>query len=620
MLLVWLAAGLGSLANGAGRDVGRPNILWISLEDLSPDLGCYGAVDVKTPHIDGLARDGVRFDRAFSTAGVCAPSRSAIITGAHQMTLGTQHMRSNMPKPSGIKTLPEVMRDHGYYCANNSKQDYNFNGDGMWDDSTAKAHWRNRARDQPFFSVFNLTGTHEGRTWVLDAGVEGLRQRNLEQNIRAPEDVKVPGYYVDAPIIRRHLANYYNLISLADVQVGEILQALKDDGLEDDTIVFLWGDHGRGLPRSKFWLYTMSTRVPLLVRVPEKWRRLLPARPGTVDADLRSLLDLYPSTLTAAGIPVPGHAAGRSLFEPGQADRVLLAGRDRLGYRQDLSRAVRTKEWLYIRNYIHDGAYVARSASGWYLSRSPIQAEMWKHDGSLTPAQDFFSQRARPAEELYALDRDPEETNNLAERPEFAAVRARMRAALERKLEEIRDSGFTPEFELYQTLTAMAARGQSVFDPGFQGWPARPEWLNTPSAGRAERERLLGELTSERTERRYWALRELINQQSLLEPREWPRLAPLLQDPSVDVRLQAIRLFASLGRYDQIAGPLKADLGHSYGWARTVALGIVDELPLGTARRFVDEIRNAPEGGYVGMIRPYLLEKLGQTVPGKKKK
>jgi N-sulfoglucosamine sulfohydrolase len=615
-----VVAGLIGLAAADGAEQARPNILWISLEDLSPDLGCYGAPHVKTPHIDKMARDAVRFEQAFSTAGVCAPSRSAIISGVYQMTLGTQHMRSTMPKPAGLPTLPELMKAHGYYCTNNSKQDYNFPGTGMWHDSTPKAHWRNRPSASPFFSVFNLTMTHESVTWQVVRGAKELRARGLDRIVVEPASITVPAIYADTPGVRAHLANYYNLISLADAQVGEILQALRDDGLHENTIVMLWGDHGRGLPRGKFWLYTLSTRVPLILYVLAPYRGLFAHERGSVDRGLRSLLDLFPTTLTAAGIPRPAHLAGQSLFELANDKRVLLSGRDRLGSRQDLARAVRTQDWLYIRNYTHDGAYVPRNFTGQSWTRSPIQVEMWKQQPDLNRAQAvFFSARQRPAEELYALASDPDETTNLAGDPRFAAALAERRTTLDRKLSEIKDTGFTPEFELYETLTKMDQRRENVVSPAFSGWPAAPGWLSASGqATHVTREVLLRDTNSEMVEQRYWATRELLNQPARLNEKELAALRPRLRDSSVDVRLQATRLFIREGKHDEVLDVLRNELRHPYVWSRCVALGIIaDELPITAAASLLDAVNQCKPGGYVDRIQAQIKERLAEeSSPG----
>lgn len=238
----------------------RPNILWISLEDTTPRFGCYGDLIARTPNIDRLAAGGCRFPNAFSTAGVCAPSRSAIITGMYQTSIGTHHHRTththestpNLPTPYSavpppyVKTFTEYLRGAGYYCTNNSKTDYQFTPPiTAWDDNSNQGHWRNRAEGQPFFSVFNPIITHESGMWENE-------ERPLITNI---DDVELPPYLPDTPKARAALARQYDNLATADTRVGKLLDQLEEDGLAENTIVFLWSDHGEGLPRGKRWPY-----------------------------------------------------------------------------------------------------------------------------------------------------------------------------------------------------------------------------------------------------------------------------------------------------------------------------------------------------------------------------
>ena len=259
----WLAlAQLGA----AEKAPPRPNIVWISCEDSSPDLGCYGDAYSVSPNLDRLAAQGCRYTNAFVVFPVCAPSRSAIITGVHPGTLGTMHMRTGnkgyeaVPPPQ-VKCFTEYLRAAGYYCSNHTKTDYQFNPPlTAWD--ARKGDWRNvdRAKEQPFFCVINLTVTHESQCW------------NIKKLTHDPEKVSVPPFYPDTPIVRRNLAKYYDNITTMDAQAGEILSKLAEDGLADNTVVFFWADHGRGLPRYKRWPYETGLRVPLLVRWPGKAR------------------------------------------------------------------------------------------------------------------------------------------------------------------------------------------------------------------------------------------------------------------------------------------------------------------------------------------------------------
>ncbi|MDH7571061.1 MAG: sulfatase-like hydrolase/transferase, partial [Armatimonadota bacterium] len=227
--------------HAAARATPRPNILWITAEDHGPQLGCYGDPYADTPHLDALAARGMRYLHAWSTAPVCAPARTAIICGMYPSSLGAEHMRSMVPAPAGTRLFPQFLREVGYYCTNNAKEDYNVRKPpGVWDASSPRAHWRNRAPAQPFFAVFNFTGTHESQIWNKGRGLK-------HDPARAP----LPAYHPDLPETRADWAKYYDNVTAADARAGELLRELSDAGLADDTIVFYYADHGPGMPRCK---------------------------------------------------------------------------------------------------------------------------------------------------------------------------------------------------------------------------------------------------------------------------------------------------------------------------------------------------------------------------------
>ena len=298
-----LMAFLHTVVNGQER----PNILWISCEDISPHLGCYGDSTAVTPHLDRLAAEGTLFTHAFSCHGVCAPSRTGIITGMFPISLGANHMRSKAKLPDHVKLFPQLLRDEGYYCTNNSKTDYNlvWNENATWSANSGKAHWKNRPNTEtPFFSVFNLTMTHESKVWPT--GWAEVVATLPESQRHRPEDMTVPPLYPDTPAVRADLARLADLIAVMDLRVGELLKELDDAGLTENTIVVFWSDHGDGLPRSKRWTYDSGSHVPLIVRVPEQYRALAGSmNPGSKDDRLVSLIDLGPTMLRLTGIEPP---------------------------------------------------------------------------------------------------------------------------------------------------------------------------------------------------------------------------------------------------------------------------------------------------------------------------
>jgi arylsulfatase A-like enzyme len=275
-----------------------PNVLWISCEDTSPDQECYGDKYARTPNIDKLASEGCRYTNAFVPYPVCAPTRSSVITGMYPSTIGTMHMRTGLKgyeavPPPYVKCFTEYLRAGGYFCTNYRKTDYQFKSPfTAWDQGR---DWRDRPDGVPFFSVINLNVSHESRNWP---------QKN-EKLLHDPTKAPVPPYYPDTPVVRKNIARYYDNVTKMDGQVGEILGRLESDGLSDNTIVFFWGDHGRGLPRCKRWCYDSGIHVPLIVRRPGS------IEPGTACDDLISLVDLGPTVLSLAGIEVPSYMQGR---------------------------------------------------------------------------------------------------------------------------------------------------------------------------------------------------------------------------------------------------------------------------------------------------------------------
>ena len=266
----------------------RPNILWISCEDSSPErLGCYGSPVARTPNLDRLASGGVRYDRAFSTSGVCAPTRSALITGMYATTLGSHHMRSTVRLPPHVKCFSEYLREAGYYCTNNIKTDYNFaTPAAAWDEVSDTAHWRKRPARRPFFSVFNFTHPHEFQPRLAPKDYAARTQRLRTTDRQDPARQQIPPYYPDTPKVRAEWARTLELMTAADYEAGDLLEQLREDGLTENTIVFFWADHGNGLPRAKRWLYDSGCRVPMIVSIPAGLREPGQAAPGTVDKQL----------------------------------------------------------------------------------------------------------------------------------------------------------------------------------------------------------------------------------------------------------------------------------------------------------------------------------------------
>jgi arylsulfatase A-like enzyme len=469
------AAGITALSLSAtslfAKPKKQPNILWISTEDISPHLGCYGDPHAKTPTLDKLAREGIRFSNVFTVAGVCAPNRSSIITGVYQTTLGTHHMRSGgegversikpVPPPF-IKCFPEYLRNAGYYCTNNAKQDYQFIApDSAWDESSRQAHWKNRPnKDKPFFAVFNYNGTHEGSVRLTDeAHAERTKRLKPDQRQNPDTMTTLPPYYPDTPAVRKRWAHYYELITVFDYVAADLLQELEDEGVADNTIVFFWSDHGVGLPRAKRWLYDSGTHVPLIVRIPEKYRNKKQGIPGTVDDQVVSSVDFAPTVLNLTDLPVPDYMQGRAFLgdDLSSPRKYAFGSRDRMDDRYDIIRMVRDKKYRYIRNYEPFKEYYQYMNTS---EKSMVMRELrkLKKEGKSKGAVATFLADTKPLEELYDLEQDPHEITNLAANPSYRSILIRMSQAHSEWMLRTKDLGLVPEPELVRLDNELGTR------------------------------------------------------------------------------------------------------------------------------------------------------------------
>ncbi len=431
-----------------------PNILWITCEDMSFHLSCYGSKLVKTPNIDRLAAEGTRYTHVFTTAGVCAPSRSAIITGMYQQSIGTQHMRTlaasaaasdAYPKgfkgysavlPEYVKCFPEYLRAAGYYCTNNSKEDYQFEAPPTaWDESSTKAHWRNRPdNSQPFFAIFNFTVTHESQVW----------SRAKEPLLVKPEDVEVPPYYPDTPEVRLDIARHLSNAMVMDQQAGKILEQLREDGLEENTIVFFYSDHGDGLPFVKREITQRGLRVPFIVKNPFDKQR------NKVDNQMISFVDLAPTVLSLTGIPVPKYMQGQAFLGEQKAKaprQYAFAARDRMDSEYDRVRSVHDGRFQYLRNYMPEKPYYQNIR--YRLQQPSMQSILkLKEDGKLNETQMQWFRVNKPEEELYDCESDPHQFHNLAESPEYQAKLKELRKVYDQWIQKVGDRAEEPEMEM----------------------------------------------------------------------------------------------------------------------------------------------------------------------------
>jgi arylsulfatase A-like enzyme len=432
----------------------RPNIVWIVTEDMSPQhLGVYGGTGGKTPVLDAFATESVRYTNLFSTAGVCAPSRASIITGAYQTGIGGQHMRTlgmsaaasdvyppgfkaySAMLPEGMKGFPEYLRMAGYYVTNNAKQDYQFVAPAtLWDESSRKGHWRNRPdKNQPFFSVFNIEVTHESQVWM----------RANQPLLVDPAEVRIPPYYPDDSISRAVMARFISNVMTMDSQVGEILKQLKEDGLYENTIIFFYSDHGDGLPYAKREMYDRGLRAPLMIKAPF-------LEPGTVDVQLISFVDFGPTVLSLAGLEIPESIQGQAFLGKQKSEtprKYIYAGRDRMDSEYDRVRAVSDGRYKYIRNYMPEKPNYQNVR---YRLQNPLMPHLLKlnEEGKLTPDQARWFAPSKPLEEFYDTQTDPYEFKNLVGNPAYEEKLKELRAAHEQWMKEYPDMSSIPEMEM----------------------------------------------------------------------------------------------------------------------------------------------------------------------------
>ncbi len=432
-----------------------PNILWLTWEDIGPHLHCFGDEYSSTPNFDRLAKRGCVYVNAWASAPVCAPARTAIVTGVSPTSTGAEHMRSMTRMPADWKMFPGYLREAGYYCTNNGKEDYNLEKpEGTWDVSQGGnggapggyspkyGHWRNRKPGQPFFAVFNNMTTHESKIFL------SATNKNLQHD---PAKARVPAFQPDIPEVRRDWAQYHDLLTAEDAQHEARLDELAADGLVDDTIIIVTSDHGCGMPRYKRFPYDSGLHVPMILVFPEKYRHLAPKDyvPGGKSDRLLNTMDLAPTMLSLAGIKPPAFYDGQAFAGVYQAPpRAYNFGfRGRMDERYDLMRSVRDKRYMYIRNYNPHKIYGQHVEYMWSLPSTPVWERLYK-EGKLQAPQTYFWE-TKPPEELYDLQNDPDEVHNLAALPEHRATLERFRKAHRDHELAVRDLGLLPEGEIH---------------------------------------------------------------------------------------------------------------------------------------------------------------------------
>lgn len=444
------------------------NILWLSCEDISPLLGCYGTKGIETPNIDRLDREGIRYTNAYSTVGVCAPSRSSIITGMYPVSIGTHNMRTsgniyyngvdgekypshqsitgkngqNIPAYSAVpdaqvKCFTEYLRNNGYFCINNFKCDYQFYPPfTAWDENSSRADYSHRPEGMPFFSVYNHEVTHESKIWA-NAG----HPQSVD-----PEAIAIPPYYPSIPVVKKDMARNYSNIEELDAQIGDWLNRLEEEGLLDKTIIFFWSDHGGPLLRQKRAVGNTGLHIPLIVRFPDKQMA------GTVCEDLVSLMDLGPTVLSLAGIEPPEYMQGQAFlgkYEAPQKRNAVYGSADRFDEVYDFSRSVIDGKFSYIRNFEPERPLIYRHMYREQIEMTRELIEMHKN-GKLNGGAAYIFRDNRDVEELYDLENDPYEVNNLAGNLKYREQLLKMRKQLADWQLKVNDKGLIDEYNLVQ--------------------------------------------------------------------------------------------------------------------------------------------------------------------------
>jgi arylsulfatase A-like enzyme len=438
------------LMTGPAGAAKQPNFVWLISEDNSTHyLKLFDKHGAATPRIAALAEHGLLFEHAFSNAPVCSVARTTLITGCYAPRIGTQFHRKSVtvPLPKGLRMFPAYLRDAGYFTSNNRKKDYNaVEGNGVWDESSRRASWRNRKPGQPFFFMQSFTASHESSLHFTAAMMK--RQKTATD----PKAVFVAPYHPDTPTFRYTAARYHDRIQEIDRQIGRVVDALDRDGLLDDTFIFYFGDHGGVLPRGKGYVYESGLHVPLVVRVPKNWRHLVDAKPGTRVPGFVSFIDFGPTLLHLAGIKFPAAMDGRPFL--GKDVRLADVNRrdetfgyaDRFDEKYDLVRSLRKGRFKYVRSY---QPFNFDGLQNNYRYRMLAYQE-WRrlfHAGKLNAVQRQFFE-PRPPEALYDLENDPHETKNVAGDRRFRKTLRDLRQRLTTRVKGMPDLSLYPESEL----------------------------------------------------------------------------------------------------------------------------------------------------------------------------
>ena len=589
-----VALGLG----GASAQSKRLNILWIVAEDVSQHLGCYGEAAVRTPHLDMLAAEGVRFQNAFVTCPVCSSARSALVTGMYHTTIGSHNHRSQRDDgrdggsaayqasyrlPASIALVGDLFRSAGYYVCNGrgpaadrpGKTDYNFT---TAHDPYDGSHWRDAPAGTPFFAQIQLSG---GKARTPEITVD---------------EFSLPPYYPDDPVIRQDWSEYLGSVEAMDAEVGRIVQQLKDAGVYDNTLIVFLSDHGVSHARGKQFLYEEGIRVPMIMRFPGA------GFAGTTRNDLALHIDLVPTCLALAGMPVPDNIEGRDLFSDAYRERpYVVCGRDRCDETLDTIRCVRTAQYKYIRNF---QSFRAHAQHNQYKDRKEFVQRLRRlyEEGALTPLQNKMFTIPRPVEELYDLEADPHETTNLAEAPEHQETLTGLRETLYAWMADTGDPGLIPEPIIEELGREHGSKYAAMKQVGAAQTPIL---IETIEAGeRRDREALRAALGGALPAQRYWAATWL---GIIGDDTSVTALEAASRDDAPTVRIAACLALCLMGQTDQRLPELASLIDHPNVIVGMYAMDAIDQTGVLNAT-----VRQAAEDA---LASPYdLTQRLGRRL------
>ena len=592
----------------------RPNILWLTCEDNNVNwVGCYGNPHAETPNIDALAAEGFQYMHCYANAPVCAPSRSTWITGVHALSMGTHPMRSRYPIPHDmIRYYPDLLKKAGYFVGNEKKTDYNIGGrdDGdAWD--TKKADWTELKKQQPFFMVINSTKSHESKAFG-----------DVDNTTHRPENVRLAKYHPDIPTIRKNYAHYHDQMKKMDADIGLALEKLERSGLAENTIVIHNSDHGGVLARSKRFLFNSGTHCPLIIRIPEKFKHLRPAQPGSKINRLVSFIDMTKTWLTICGAETPDYLQGKVFLGAKEESRDYhVSFRARMDERCDNVRAIRDQRWLYIRNYMPYAPWGQHLNYLWTMKATQAWEE--HHLAGKTDAITgrFFG--TKPMHELYDTTVDPDNVHNLVDDPRYAKDVARLSKALDEWQLKNFDSGLLPESEM---VKLSEDTGKTIYeiarDPklyNIQLLQKLSAAALSPKPGTETQSVCSRALDEVDAGARYWGMVGLFNMQKTVDV-DLELVRKHLADESHHVRIMAAWILYR-GGDKPAAQACWNQLLKENSYASLKIFNITDWIGDGT-EPYMDAMKSCEfsHGGYVNRMKTYVGAAPPEEKKSKKKK